>query len=40
LLAVSRADKFEINPQPNERLRRGEVMVVIGSNKDINRLPI
>ena len=40
LLAVSRADKFEINPQPNERLRRGELMVVIGSNKDINRLPI
>ena len=40
LLAVSRADKFEINPQPNERLRRGEIMVVIGSNKDINRLPI
>ena len=40
LLAVSRADKFEINPQPNERLRRGEVMVVLGSNKDINRFPI
>ena len=40
LLAVSRADKFEINPQPNERLRRGELMVVIGSNKDIDRLPI
>ena len=40
LLAVSRANKFEINPQPNERLRRGELMVVIGSNKDINRLPI
>jgi trk system potassium uptake protein len=40
LLAVSRADKFEINPQPNERLRRGDLMVVIGSNKDINRLPI
>ncbi|MEG4288616.1 TrkA family potassium uptake protein [Microcoleus sp. C2C3] len=40
LLAISRADKFEINPQPNERLRRGELMVVIGSNKDINRLPI
>ena len=40
LLAVGRADKFEINPQPNERLKNGEVMVVIGSNKDINRLPI
>ncbi len=40
LLAVGRADKFEINPQPNERLKKGEAMVVIGSNKDINRLPI
>lgn len=40
LLAVGRADKFEINPEPNERLRKGDAMVVIGSNKDINRLPI
>ncbi|MEG4024045.1 MULTISPECIES: TrkA family potassium uptake protein [unclassified Microcoleus] len=40
LLAVGRADKFEINPQPNERLRKGDAMVVVGSNKDINRLPI
>lgn len=40
LIAVGRADKFEINPQPNERLKKGEAMVVIGSNKDINRLPI
>ncbi|TAF57998.1 MAG: TrkA family potassium uptake protein [Oscillatoriales cyanobacterium] len=40
LLAVGRGDNFEINPQPNERLKNGEVMVVIGSNKDINRLPI
>ncbi len=40
LLAVGRAEKFEINPQPNERLKKGEVMVVVGSNKDINRLPI
>lgn len=40
LLAVGRNEKFEINPQPNERLKQGEAMVVIGSNKDINRLPI
>jgi len=40
LLAVGRDDKFEINPQPNERLTKGTAMVVIGSNKDINRLPI
>ncbi|MDF0555378.1 TrkA family potassium uptake protein [Kamptonema sp. UHCC 0994] len=40
LIAVSHANKFEINPQPTERLKKGCAMVVIGSNKDINRLPI
>lgn len=40
LLAVSHAHQFEINPQPTERLRKGTAMVVIGSNRDINRLPI
>ncbi len=40
LLAVSHAEKFEINPQPNQRSRKGTAMVVIGSNRDINRLPI
>lgn len=40
LLAVSHNGKFIINPEPNDRLERGSAMVVIGSNKDINRLPI
>ncbi len=40
LLAVSHNDKFEINPDPRKRLERGSAMVVIGCNKDINRLPI
>ncbi|WP_449418817.1 potassium channel family protein [Phormidium nigroviride] len=40
LIAVSYANKFEINPQPTQRLKKGSAMVVIGSNKDINRLPI
>lgn len=40
LLAVSQEDKFEINPDPRKRLERGSAMVVIGCNKDINRLPI
>ena len=40
LLAVSQDRKFEINPDPNRRLHKGSAMVVIGSNKDINRLPI
>ena len=40
LLAVSRDGKFEINPDPGVRLQKGSAMVVIGSNQDINRLPI
>ncbi|MBD1921605.1 TrkA family potassium uptake protein [Microcoleus sp. FACHB-831] len=40
LLAVSQDRKFEINPDPNRRLYKGSAMVVIGTNKDINRLPI
>lgn len=40
LLAVSHKDKFEINPSPDMRLHKGSAMVVIGCNKDINRLPI
>lgn len=43
LLALSRGDqaeKFEINPSPVTRLQAGGVMVVIGSNKGIDRLPM
>lgn len=40
LLAVGQNDKFEINPDPNTRLYKGLAMVVIGSNRDIDRLPI
>lgn len=40
LLAVSENDEFEINPNPTRRLYKGLVMVVIGSNQDIDRLPI
>lgn len=40
LLAVSQDNKFAINPSPNARLSKGTAMVVIGSNKDIERLPI
>lgn len=40
VLAVSNGtDKFEINPLPKTRLQKGTAMIVIGSNKDINRLP-
>ena len=37
VLAVSSAQKFEINPGPNVRLQMGMPMVVIGSNKVIDR---
>jgi trk system potassium uptake protein TrkA len=40
LLAVGQNDKFEINPDPYKRLYKGLAMVVIGSNRDIDRLPI
>ncbi len=40
MLAVSHNGKFIINPEPTKRLKKGSAMVVIGCNKDINRLPI
>ncbi|MCV3212983.1 TrkA family potassium uptake protein [Plectonema radiosum NIES-515] len=40
LLAMSHNGKLIINPDPNKRLERGSAIVVIGCNKDINRLPI
>lgn len=40
LLAVSQDGKFKINPDPSIRLEPGSTMIVIGCNKDINRLPI
>jgi trk system potassium uptake protein TrkA len=40
VLAVGNDDKFIINPNPQDILTKGLSMVVIGSNKDINRLPV
>lgn len=40
VIALSNGDKFEINPEPSDRLYQGEAMVVVGSNKDIQRLPV
>ncbi len=39
LLAIIQDGKFEINPEPTRYLEQGSVMVVVGCNKDINRLP-
>jgi trk system potassium uptake protein len=40
LLAFSKDGKFVINPEPNTYLARGAAIVVIGANRDIDRLPI
>ncbi|MEA5510808.1 TrkA family potassium uptake protein [Crocosphaera sp. UHCC 0190] len=40
VLAIGKEDKFKINPEPQEKLNKDLVMVVIGNNKDIQRLPI
>lgn len=40
VLALGDGEKFSINPDPRQKLSKGLVMVVIGSNKDIQRLPI
>ena len=40
LLAVgAQHEKFTINPQPSTILKKGTVIIVLGSNQDINRLP-
>jgi trk system potassium uptake protein TrkA len=40
LLAVSQDGKLQINPDPTMSLTQGSTIVVIGSNRDINRLLI
>jgi trk system potassium uptake protein len=40
LLAFSHDGKFVINPNPSTYLRKGTAIVVIGANRDIDRLPI
>lgn len=40
VLAFSQDGKFVINPDPATPLRKGTAIVVIGANRDIDRLPI
>lgn len=40
VLAIGDAKRFKINPSPQERLCKDACIVVIGSNRDIERLPI
>lgn len=40
VLAIGNGDKFVTNPNPGQLLKEGLVMVVIGSNKNLQKLPI
>ncbi|MEM8777701.1 MAG: TrkA family potassium uptake protein [Cyanobacteria bacterium P01_G01_bin.49] len=40
VLAIGKDDKFNINPSPQEQLHKDLSMVVIGSNRAIQKLPI
>ncbi len=40
VLAIANGEKFITNPDPQYKLHQGSAMVVIGSNKNIQRLPI
>ncbi|MGK7885721.1 MAG: TrkA family potassium uptake protein [Crocosphaera sp.] len=40
VLAIGNDDKFKINPNPQEKLDKDLSMVVIGSNKAIQKLPL
>ena len=43
LMAISKEnamDKFEINPSPVTRLKAGNLMVVVGANTGIDKLPM
>ncbi len=40
VLALGDGEKFSLNPDPRQKLSQGLVMVVMGRNKDLQRLPI
>ncbi len=40
VLAIGNGEKFVTNPNPSQVLKEGLVMVVIGSNKNLQRLPL
>jgi trk system potassium uptake protein len=40
VLAVGDGNKFTTNPSPGQILKKGLVMVVIGDNASLQRLPI
>jgi trk system potassium uptake protein len=40
VLAVGKPDHFDINPRPSVRLASGSMMVVLGDNQEIQKLPL
>ncbi|MCP2727364.1 potassium channel family protein [Limnofasciculus baicalensis] len=40
VLALGQNEQFEINPDPTTRLAKGSRMVVIGSTRDLERMPM
>ena len=40
VLAIGNGEKFVTNPSPGQILKKGLVMVVIGDNKNLQRLPV
>lgn len=40
VLAVRQGGKYEVNPSPDHKLRRGGLLVLIGDNQSIQRLPL
>lgn len=40
VLAIGQAQNFDINPKPDRRLCKGDMLVVIGNTVDIDRLPL
>jgi trk system potassium uptake protein len=39
ILAIRHGDKFNINPGPKDFMKTGDVIVIIGANRDLDRLP-
>jgi trk system potassium uptake protein TrkA len=40
ILAICAGGQYEVNPNPVNKLQKGAMMVLIGNNKDIKRLPL
>ncbi|PYZ97819.1 potassium transporter Trk [Alteribacter lacisalsi] len=38
IMAIKRGDQINVSPQADEALKRGDILIVIGADSDINRL--